>query len=186
MPQWQDNKGKDSGKVSKARGKPTSEAGKSGKTCTLKQKKNFIKDGRQEYLVRWELKQDHWIKRLGRLQVGPLQWPSGLDRPDLRSQLRHTYLYSDVNIYREKRNSGQNKREEHSGCKVPRAAIEIEISSVTNEDHLVLQTVGLADIFEVVVGRRKGSLRVSIFPWIRRVGSQSKSRVWTQGTTEIG
>lgn len=110
MPQWQDNKGKDSGKVSKARGKPTSEAGKSGKTCTLKQKKNFIKDGRQEYLVRWELKQDHWIKRLGRLQVGPLQWPSGLDRPDLRSQLRHTYLYSDVNIYRATRNSGQNKR----------------------------------------------------------------------------
>ena len=56
--------------------------------------------------------------------MSPLSWPLGLDRPDLMSQLRHMYLYSDVNVYRENRNSGQNKREEHSGCKVPWAATE--------------------------------------------------------------
>ena len=69
-----------------------------------------------------ELKRDHWIRRLGRRS--PLRWALGSDRPDFKSQLRHLHLCPDVNIYREKRDSGQNKREEYSWCKALRAAIE--------------------------------------------------------------
>lgn len=69
-----------------------------------------------------EMRRDHWIRRLGR--GSPLQWAVESDRPDFKSQLRHLHLCPDVNIYREKRDSGLNKREEYSWCKVPRVAIE--------------------------------------------------------------
>lgn len=55
-----------------------------------------------------EMRRDHWIRRLGR--GSPLQWALESDRPDFKSRLRHLHLCPDVNIYREKRDSGLNKK----------------------------------------------------------------------------
>lgn len=74
------------------------------------------------------------------------------------------YLYSDVNIYGEKRNSGQNKRGAFRVQRPTGSHRRQRLQVLLDEDRLVLQTVGLTDIY-LRLGRRKGSLEgEAIFP----------------------